>query len=32
LQLEKTTGEKVVTKLNAKNLNNPMLNASNDEE
>jgi len=32
LQLEKTTGEKVVTKLNAKNLDNPMLNASNDEE
>ncbi len=32
LQLEKTTGEKVITKFNAKNLNNPMLNASNDEE
>jgi len=32
LQLEKTTGKKVVTKLNAKNLDNPMLKANNDEE
>lgn len=32
LQLEKTTGKKVVTKLNAKNLDNPMLKASNGEE
>jgi hypothetical protein len=32
LQLEKTTGKKVVTKLNAKNLDNTMLKASNDEE
>ena len=32
LQLEKTTGKKVVTKLNAKNLDNPMLKAENDEE
>jgi len=30
LQLEKTTGKKVVTKLNAKNLDNPMLNAGSD--
>lgn len=32
LQLEKTTGKKVVTKLNAKNLDSPMLRTSNDEE
>lgn len=32
LQLEKTTGKKVVTKLNAKNLDNPMLERRNDEE
>ena len=32
LQLEKTTGKKVVTKLNAKNLDNPMLNSKNDQE
>jgi len=32
LQLEKTTGKKVVTKLNAKNLDNPMLKDGNDEE
>ncbi|RPH31557.1 MAG: hypothetical protein EHM93_13055 [Bacteroidales bacterium] len=32
LQLEKTTGKKVVTTLNAKNLDNPMLKANNDEE
>jgi len=32
LQLEKTTGKKVVTKLNAKNLDNPMLKKKNDEE
>lgn len=32
LQLEKTTGKKVVTKLNAKNLDNPMLKDRNDEE
>jgi hypothetical protein len=32
LQLEKTTGSKVVTKLNAKNLDNPVLNDKNDGE
>lgn len=32
LQLEKTTGKKVVTKLNAKNLDNPMLKDRNVEE
>ncbi len=32
LQLEKTTGKNVVTKLNAKNLDNPMLKPGNDEE
>ena len=32
LQLEKTTGKKVVTKLNAKNLDNPMLNDRNEGE
>jgi hypothetical protein len=32
LQLEKTTGKKVVTKLNAKNLDNPMLKVRNDGE
>jgi len=32
LQLEKTTGKKVVTKLNAKNLDKPMLESGNDEE
>jgi hypothetical protein len=32
LQLEKTTGTKVVTKLNARNLDNPMLKDKNDEE
>jgi hypothetical protein len=32
LQLEKTTGKKVVTKLNAKNMDNRTLNASGDEE
>ncbi len=32
LQLEKTTGKKVVTQLNAKNLDNPMLKTSNDKE
>jgi hypothetical protein len=32
LQLEKTTGQKVVTKLNAKNLDSPILKADNDEE
>jgi hypothetical protein len=32
MQLEKTTGKKVVTKLNAKNLDSPMLKTSNDEE
>ncbi len=32
LQLEKTTGKKVVTKLNAKNLDNPLLNSINDKE
>ncbi len=32
LQLEKTTGKKVVTKLNAKNMDNRTLNASDDEE
>jgi len=32
LQLEKTTGKKVVTKLNAQNLDSPMLKTSNDEE
>ncbi len=31
-QLEKTTGKKVVTKLNAKNLDNPILKAGNNEE
>lgn len=32
LQLEKTTGKKVVTKLNAKNLDNPILEVGNNEE
>ena len=32
LQLEKTTGKKVVTKLNARNLDNPMLRAGNNKE
>jgi hypothetical protein len=32
LQLEKTTGNKVITKLNARNLDNPMLKDKNDEE
>jgi hypothetical protein len=32
VQLEKTTGKKVVTKLNAKNLDNPMLKVTNDGE
>lgn len=32
IQLEKTTGKKVVTKLNAKNLDNPMLNSGSDKE
>jgi hypothetical protein len=31
LQLEKTTGKRVVTKLNAKNPDNPMLNGRNEE-
>ena len=32
LQLEKTTGKKVVTKLNARDLDNPMLKSGNGEE
>ncbi len=32
LQLEKTTGKKVVTKLNARNLDNPMLRVGNNKE
>jgi len=32
LQLEKSTGKKVVTKLNAKKIDNPLLSADNDEE
>jgi len=32
LQLEKTTGKKVVTNINAKNIDNPMLNSKNDKE
>ena len=32
LQLEKTTGKKIVTKLNARNLDNPILKAGNDEK
>jgi len=32
LQLEKSTGKKVVTKLNANKIDNPLLSADNDEE
>lgn len=32
LQLEKTTGKEVVTRLNAKKLDNPVLNSKNDQE